>query len=254
MARQGIGEFEQAIDDLDQAIELGAQQTRVYLLRSRVHKRLGNTAQAKADLDTFLHAIPSDELSWISRGFVQTLESNPQQAKEDYLEVLKRNPDSTIALQNLAALQSDKFDDLPGAIESYDRIIRLKPKDAKAIATRGVLHGRAAVEELAEKTATDKGSETASAKRKIALRDASRALKLSRDADVLCQVADVFALTSKIEPADAKMAMRLLNDAARQDPSLVLLMIQTDVDLKPLEDDSEFEKLSQLLSELAKKD
>ncbi len=216
-------DFENALGKLDRAIDLGAQQTRVWYLRSNVRKTLGDTAGAEADMKTFLNTDPTDEISCVTRG-VRKINSDPQQAIKDFERALDFNPKSDTAYNNIAHVYSEILHDSPTAIEFMDKAIAFNSANPKLIAARGVLLGR-------------------TGQRKLAIADAESALRLDRSADTLYRVAGIYAQTSQIEPLDASMAISLFARAAFENPGLVMRMMKTDPDLEPLSDQPAFTSL-----------
>jgi tetratricopeptide (TPR) repeat protein len=215
---------------LTRALQLGARQTRVYFIRSRLRQQMGDQAGAKADFDKGLSLEPSDEVSWISRGVAQ---QDPQLALRDYRGALECNPRSTNALQNIAHVYAEKLQQLDSAIEALEKILAINSDDATVIATRGVLRAR-------------------QGKRGQAHADAHLALQLRADADTQYRVAGIFALTSQEFPADAQRAIQLLSSAFWKDPGLVSQMIANDPDLKPMTDTPAFKHVRELVAEYLK--
>jgi len=102
-------------------------------------------------------------------------------------------------------------------------IIALAPDDPGALASRGVLFGR-----LGE--------------RAPALADAEAALSMSDDADIVCQVGGIYALTSAKEEGDAERAVSLVARALKRKPSLVSLVVN-DPDLSLLGEQPKYRAL-----------
>jgi serine/threonine protein kinase/Tfp pilus assembly protein PilF len=216
-------DFEQALHNLDRAIDLGARQTRVWYLRSNVRKALGDDAGARADMEKFLTTDPQDEKSCVTRG-VRKINDDPRQAIKDFERALEFNPKSDSAYNNIAHVYSEVLKEPESAIKFMDKAIEFNSANPKLVAARGVLLGR-------------------TGQRKAAIADAESALHLDGSPDTLYRVAGIYAQTSKVEPQDAPLAISLFAQAAFRDPGLVLRMMKTDPDLEPLSDKPAFTAL-----------
>ena len=218
-----LRDFETAKSFYDKAIDLGTTNTRVWYLRSLLNRRLGNEAAATADLKYFLENQPTDSQSYRTRGTFR-IASDPIGAIDDLREAVKGNSKDWKALNNIAHLQSEKLNDLESAIATMDKVVQLQPGSAKNLATRGVLKARLG-------------------KRKEALEDARSSLKLDSSADTMYRVAGIYAQTSKLQKKDQKMAFRCLKTAVASNPQLVMRMMQSDPDIKPLKNEKPMEEI-----------
>ncbi len=232
LALKGMRELEPAIADLTAAIQLGAPETRAYYIRSQLLNELGRHEAAQQDLATFLELEPRDETSWLSRGLAQMKVNQPQRALADFESALKLNAISVDAFQNIATVQAEFLDQPEAAITAISRIIELHPDDLVSIVTRGVLYARLDQREKAHA-------------------DAKTVLQKSSSADLLFRAAGIYSLTSCQQVEDASMAINLLNQAAFQDPGLVLSQISDDPDLEPVHDHEGFRALLEKLRSLA---
>lgn len=232
LAFKGMNQPQHAIENLSKAISLGAPETRAYYIRYQLLARLNKPDEAKRDLETFLDLEPNDEISWLSRGMANIRINKPERALADFESALRFSPTSTNALQNIATVESEYLNRTENAIAALTRIIELEPSNLVAIVTRGVLHARLL-------------------HRDSALADASLALKKSSQADIMFRAAGVFALTSKENQGDSRIAVDLLNKAAFKDPKLVLSRISTDSDLDSIRDMKEFKSLVEKLNSFA---
>jgi hypothetical protein len=78
-------------------------------------------------------------------------------------------------------------------------------------------------------------------RREEALRDAKEAERLDPRPEVLYQAAGVYALTSAMDPADSREALRLLGAALRKGYGFDMLEI--DPDLRPIRGQPEYRRL-----------
>jgi tetratricopeptide (TPR) repeat protein len=223
-----LGDMKSAEADLSQAIELGATETRLYFFRSMVRKALGDGPGAETDLATGLKLTPSDTDSWLSRGFY-LVETDPQQALDNFQNAIRLSPRSATAWENCAALYAGKLNDLTKAIECMDELLRIEPENAKHWASRGALHAR--------NNQPDK-----------AMADAADALKLSTSPETLYRVGSLYARLSEKHPEHTAKAINLIRAAASKDPRFVLRYLKNpagqlaDEDLKPIFEIPEFKE------------
>ena len=232
LAFQGLRDYEAAVSDLDEAIEIGISETRAHYVRYRLLKRLKRDDEAQKELEKFLQLEPTDEKSWLSRGIAQTMVGKPEQALADFKVALAINPRSTNAYQNIATVQAQYLNQTEDAIVAMTEIISKDPSNFVAIATRGVLNARVG-------------------NRVEAHSDAKMALKINRSADALFRVAGIYALTTKIEKSDSEQALGLLNEAAFNNAKLVDSRIHKDDDLNSVKSLPEFQKLVEQLKDLS---
>jgi serine/threonine protein kinase/tetratricopeptide (TPR) repeat protein len=220
VALQGLKKYEAAIQDLTQALQLGAPYTRVYFMRARVRQMAGDQAGAQRDFTEGLRQTPTDEKSWIARGFAK-LPADLPGALADFEKAAELNPRSLAALQNQAHVLS-KLGRNQQALQVLDRVVELYPDYVPARAGRGVLRARLK-------------------QRKEALEDADDALARDFGAATQYQVAGIFALTSQQEADDRHEALRYLSSALRRGFGFDLL--EGDKELDPIRDRPEFRKL-----------
>ncbi len=221
IAYQGLRQHRRALADLSEAIDRGIAATRVYFLRSRVRKLMGDTEGAKHDFATGLQLRPADELSWVSRGLAR-LQKDSAGALADFAEALALNPGCRQALQNQAHVLSERLGKTAEAIAVLDRLLATYPDYVAGRAGRAVLHARLG-------------------KREAALADAAESLRLDQSPGTLYQVACAYALTSRQNPNDAETALRHLREALARNYGRELL--GEDEDLAPLRKHLEFARL-----------
>src|SRR5262249_47944039 len=122
LARQGLGQFKSAIEDLTTALEKPNAPTRIYFMRARVRARAGDRAGADQDRAEGLRATPADEKSWIARGLAR-LANDAQGALADFEEALVLNPRSRSALQNKAHVLAEKLNRHDEAVATLDQAV-----------------------------------------------------------------------------------------------------------------------------------
>jgi serine/threonine protein kinase/tetratricopeptide (TPR) repeat protein len=222
LAYEGLREHAKAVEDLTRALDLGAPYTRIYFMRAWNRERLGDKAGAERDRHEGMTRTPQDELSWIERGYQRIRKGDLKGALADFDEALVMNPHSQLALQNKAHIlaETGRTDE---ALQMMDREVALYPDHFHALSGRGILLAR-------------KGRNAEARK------DAQAALRDDRPS-TLYQVAGIYALTSRQDPGDRAMALRLLKAAFRQGFGLDLL--DRDEDLDPIRGLPEFRRLSE---------
>ena len=221
LARLALGEYTAAESDLTHALEEGIPATRVYFIRAEVRRRAGNIPGANADRAEGLRREPCDAVSWVARGLAR-MDADPKGALADFDRALEVNPHYLPALEDRAAVLSERLDRTGDAIESLARAIRLAPERGQPRAGRGVLLARLG-------------------RREEALREAREAERLDPRPEVLYQTAGIYALTSAQNAADRREVFRLLAAALRQGYGFDLLEI--DPDLRPIREQPEYRRL-----------
>jgi tetratricopeptide (TPR) repeat protein len=206
-----------AVADLTAALDEGAAPTRIYFARAHLRERLGDRDGAAADRAEGLKLTPRDEMSWIARAEHRLDE--PKAALADVEQALRLNPTSAPGLQLKAHLLAERLGRAPEAVPVLNQAVELYPDYVMARAGRGVLLARAG-------------------QREAAIRDAEEALLRDTRGPNLYQVACIYALTSRQEPADRVKALELLRAGLRTGFGLDL--VDTDADLDPIRKDPAF--------------
>ena len=98
-AAQNLQDYPAAIRDLDRALELGAPKARAISMRASVWELAGDKKAAKRDLDEATRLEPTDEVTWVARGYAR-LGTDLAGALKDFDGALAVNPRSLGALQN----------------------------------------------------------------------------------------------------------------------------------------------------------
>lgn len=227
VAWQGLRQYRNAIDDLTQALQHGAPDTRIYFLRARNQDRLGDPEGGMFDWVEGLQRQPTDELSWIERGFAK-MTVDPDGALSDFNQALQLNPRLFAALQNKARILT-KQGRIEEAVRTLDQEIEYYPDSMPARSGRGVLLAR--LGKYAE-----------------ARQDAEMALKRDRTPAIIYQVAGIYALTSRQQPNDRMKALVLLSSALQKGFGFEYLA--EDKDLDPIRNLPEFRRLTDAVRDL----
>jgi eukaryotic-like serine/threonine-protein kinase len=221
LAMYYLGDLPGAEADLTQVLSDSKPPLRAYLLRARVRAKKGDREGARRDQEEGFRGEPRDERDLTARGLARQ-SRDPQAALADYEAALKLNPRYRSALQNKANVLAENLGRTAEAIGVLDQAIALYPNYVPARAGRGVLHARLAHREAAHA-------------------DARETLQRDSEPFTFYQVAGIYALTSRQEPADRREAFRLLGTALSQGAGLDL--IENDRDLDAIRDRPEFREL-----------
>jgi Flp pilus assembly protein TadD len=97
----------EAVDDLNQALDLNPGLTEALVLRAAAYRRLEALDLARVDLDRARKLAPKNPDVWLENGTLALAEGNPATAREDWLTALRLAPNSaaaTVARQNIEHL------------------------------------------------------------------------------------------------------------------------------------------------------
>ena len=162
-------------------------------------------------------------MSWVARGLARITES-PDGSLADFDEALKLDPRCISALEAKASVLSEQLGRTEDAIRVLDDAVRYHPDYPPVRSGRGVLLARLG-------------------RREPALADARASLRLDHQPEVTYQVAGIYALTSRQDPADRAEAFRLLRIAFEQGFGLEL--VDQDPELMPIRALPEFREIVQ---------
>ncbi|MCY2963258.1 MAG: tetratricopeptide repeat protein, partial [Planctomycetota bacterium] len=224
---EALGQTTEAVADLTRAIDRGFPETRVYFIRSKLLRRLGDVAGADRDRKIGMELSPTDAKSWVSRG-IAYLPRIPLQALADFREAVRVNPGESEAYRNMAHVLSERLDRPQEALDELDRALELNANDPLNWTGRAVLRARLG-------------------QRDGALADVKQALDLRRDAMVLYQAACAYALCGgpvEEKPTDdqIRQILPLLSEAFQLDATLPDVAL-TDPDLQRLHPVREFQQV-----------
>jgi serine/threonine protein kinase/tetratricopeptide (TPR) repeat protein len=216
-----LGDLSAARADLTRVLSDAKPPLRAYFLRAKVRARQGDREGARRDQEDGLQGEPRDEQDLTARGLARQ-SRDPRAALADYESALKLNPRCRAAYQNKANVLAENLGRTEEAIKALDQVLALYPNYVPARAGRGVLHARLG-------------------RREAAHADARETLRRNTEPFTIYQVAGVYALTSRQEPADRQEAFRLLNSTLNQGFGLDL--IESDRDLDAIRDQPEFRQM-----------
>jgi tetratricopeptide (TPR) repeat protein len=222
LASLGMKDYQSALHDLNQMIDRGRPSTRILLLRARVHMAMGNAQLADADRLAAWRIEPRDADDWVARG-VSLLNDSPEAALADFKSALHIRPNDVKAMNNAAHAYSERLNDPRQAIEMLSRLIAIRPNQASAIASRGILHARVG-------------------NWKYAIGDAMFASKLAPSAREQLQIAGIHAMlidAQRFPATHREEAITWLARALKTDMQLARVA-RDDTDLSNIADDPRF--------------
>jgi tetratricopeptide (TPR) repeat protein len=156
--------------------------------------------------------------------------TDPDGALKDFEAAIALDPQCRSALQNKAHVLSEKLGRTEASIDVLSRLMRLHPDFAHARASRGVLLARLG-------------------KRDEAIRDGEEILKRDDSPRIRYQVGSLYAVTSRVEPADRERALELIRSAIKDGYGWDYLL--TDTDLDPIRDDPRLREMVRFAKSLA---
>ena len=222
LAYLGLGDVQEALEELNAAIEQGCHDTRALLVRARLLRKLGDGAAAQNDVDRAMETTPQDVEGWLARGVARQVR-DPHGAIEDFHRALDCDPFSSAAWQNIAHCQSELLGNLPASLDALNTSIELDPRSNMGYAGRGVLHARMGDFEAALADA-----------RQLANKDLPPILQF--------QVGCIHALCSTQSPAHVEESITYLAKAIQRDAALGGLA-RWDPDLRNISDDPKFQAM-----------
>jgi lipoprotein NlpI len=131
------GRYQDAVRDLDAALQINPKHYWAVLLRGICHQECGASLLAAADFGTCIGLWPEFAWSYFNRGYVLDRSGAKSEAIRDYSAALERDPTFVLAYLNrgLARVELSRPD---GALADFDKAIELGRDDACVHAGRGV--------------------------------------------------------------------------------------------------------------------
>ncbi len=157
------GNYNQAIDDCNEAIKIDPKYEKAYFNRGRSYQMLGNYDQAIADFNKAVALNPKFAEAYNNRGAAYGALGDYNQAIVDFSKAIVLKPSYAMAYSN-RGLAHGKLGNHNEAIADYNRAIEINPRYAEAYDNRGTAYyllgnQRQAIEDL--KMAARLGNEKA---------------------------------------------------------------------------------------------
>ena len=135
-------DYDPALADLNQVIQLQPNFDLAYVKRGSVYFFQGDYDLALADLDRAIQLQPNSAPSYAARGEIYVKQDNLDRAIADFSQAIKLQPNSIDAYRNRGRSYREKGD-YDSAIADYDQAIKLKPKNAEIYNGRGWTYAQA---------------------------------------------------------------------------------------------------------------
>ncbi|MFN7580584.1 MAG: protein kinase domain-containing protein [Planctomyces sp.] len=223
MVRQSLRKYDDAVADLDEALKLRPDGSRLRLMRGRLLTTLKKEQQAEADFSYAMQHQPTTALDWISRA-ISLFDRKPEDGLRDLQQAEKLYGPNPLILQPMAHVLSERLNRPDESIQVLDRLLGSSPRYQKALSGRAVLHARAGRWELAQQDV-----------------DTLLAMPERRGNDINYQIACVYALMSQKHPELAQEAISWLARAVAGGYGRDI--IDTDTDLQPIRGMQDFQMI-----------
>jgi tetratricopeptide (TPR) repeat protein len=140
MLRAELGQHARAVADFGRALRLDATNTDAYSERGAVHQQRGAFDLAVRDYDAALALDPRHSIAAYRRdqALQGRIDSVAQQIAQ-LSELLAREPQNTAALNNRCWVRAINDEDLNAALADCDAAIRIEPRSANALDSRGLV-------------------------------------------------------------------------------------------------------------------
>ncbi len=136
-----LGNMQQAINDLNKAIELNPQFAEAYYNRGIAYGNLGNNRKAIKDFDKAIEMKSQYARAYFYRGIAYLVLENSKEALSNFSTVIQLNPQNAEAYFNRGfcwlALKNT-----PAAIKDFDKAIELNPQFAAAYDARSKVYDK----------------------------------------------------------------------------------------------------------------
>ena len=136
MEKLNKGDYQRAIQDFNQAIQINPNYDDAYLSRGVTRRNLGDNQGASADYDQALRIAPNFAEVYVNRGVTRAELGDKQGAIADYNQALQINPNLAYAYYNRGTARYELGDN-QGAIADYNEALRINPNFAEAYNNRG---------------------------------------------------------------------------------------------------------------------
>jgi tetratricopeptide (TPR) repeat protein len=135
------GQDEQALNDFDQALKLKPDHALVFQIRGNIYLRQGDYPRALHDFDELVRLAPNDPISFDYRGNAYDAKGDFDHALQDLDQAVKLGPKNAGLLLDRGLVYVHKRD-FDRAIQDDDQAVRLNPNFAPAFDHRGYAYYR----------------------------------------------------------------------------------------------------------------
>ena len=130
------GDFDHAVADYTQGIQLNPRESRAYTNRGLAYSNKGDFDRAIADYTRAIQLDPKDTAPYNNRGFAYKAKGDLDRAIADCTQAIQLDPTFAVPYDNRGNVYKAKGD-FDRAIADYTRAIQLNPKDAAPYNNRG---------------------------------------------------------------------------------------------------------------------
>ena len=134
-----LGEYQQAIEDYDEAIRLDSQHPTGYSNRGFAYHLRGEYQRAIEDYDEAIRLDPQNVVHYYSRGAAYGELDRYKLARDDYDEAIRLDPQEAIIYYSRGLIFME-LGQPERAIEDYDEAIRLDPQHIEGYTNRGLAY------------------------------------------------------------------------------------------------------------------
>ncbi|MDY6901656.1 MAG: tetratricopeptide repeat-containing serine protease family protein, partial [Cyanobacteriota bacterium] len=124
--------YQGAISDLNQAINLNPKYADAYYLRGISYSNAGNPQKALPDVNQALKINPNHGEAYRLRGYLRSREKNYQEAISDYTQAIRINPNDAASWRRRGFARGD-LKDYPGAINDLTKAVQLHKKQGDEV-------------------------------------------------------------------------------------------------------------------------
>lgn len=149
-----LGRFNEAIEDLNEALKLDPTDTKALSLRAEFISETGKDDAAINDFSAAIKQNPKDWTKYQLRGNAYLKLGKVKEAMQDFSEIIKQNPKDPGSYL-IRALARERNADFEGALADYSEVVKLTPNDddaylARANCLRTLKRYNEALEDLAQ--------------------------------------------------------------------------------------------------------
>ena len=129
VAHHKLANYDLAIADFDQAIQLNPKRSEAYFYRGKAYYEKGDFNRAIADFDKAVQLNPQEPVAYQYRGAVYLFTGDYNRVVADCSAVILLKPDYKLAYQN-RAIAYDRIGDKPKASADWDKVAEIEKQKA----------------------------------------------------------------------------------------------------------------------------
>ncbi len=132
--------YEEALADLDRAIEMNPSHSLSYYARGYAHIGFGEYALAVQDFSAAIERDPSQPMFYLDRGWSYSQMGENRAALDDWNKALELDPNYALAYNNRAYITAQMNGDLVQALADVNRALELDSQNGNFYDTRGYVY------------------------------------------------------------------------------------------------------------------